>query len=113
MPARQNVVKHETPTLQGDDSFVLIRRPTMGELDEIRKEVTDTNDTDAQLKLGEKMIAKFIVNWNWVDDAGNPLPPPSHEGVMSMLTDVEVKYILDLFLPDEAAAGIAKKKSNS
>lgn len=61
--------------------------------------------TDDLLSFADKQLSKFIIEWNWVDDDGNPLPQPKEDyKVMGKLYTHEYSFIMSLFNPDENAA---------
>jgi hypothetical protein len=61
--------------------------------------------TDDLLSFADKQLSKFILEWNWVDDDGNPLPQPKDDyKVMGKLYTHEYSFIMSLFNPDENRA---------
>lgn len=61
--------------------------------------------TDDLLNFADKQLSKFILEWNWVDDDGNPLPQPKDDyTVMGKLYTHEYSFIMSLFNPDENRA---------
>lgn len=121
MPQRQSVVKVPTPEAQGDDSWVCVRKLTVKERGQARKMANDlidkalaTEDMAASGKnpsLYDQLRAQktgaglqgdtermtldlfrdHIVEWNWVNDDGEPLPQPKDDpAVFDRLLDNEV-----------------------
>lgn len=99
MPQRLNLNRVETPKVQGDDSYVVVRKISgkmgfrlmamsakvrEGEADvELTREIADT-------ALGQ------VREWNWVDDDGEPLPVPSKiEEPLETLTLEEIMEIVN------------------
>jgi len=101
MPKRRNVVRVMTPEVQGDDSFVVVQKLTVGEAREVlrdgqlrtkaaRKQMQAAGDDEQDRRMTQEIIdadaamenidwavrrfAGHIKEWNWVDDDGQPLP---------------------------------------
>lgn len=113
MPARQPD-RIATEALQGEGSYVVLRRPTHGEIKQtaaLRRKVRDDflKALEAYSKNGQKgerpeldeialnlqELASYVVEWNWVDDKGVALPVPTKEdwSVMYQLTDEEAALL--------------------
>lgn len=83
MPTRISIVTIPTP-VQGDDAWVKIKRPTVGEMEEMyeryRIAVTPSQSPengggiDPQVAMRDELLNRFVQEWNWVDDDGLPLP---------------------------------------
>ena len=135
MPKRNNVKRIESPDLQGEDSYVVIRTVEWGvskqlkprmrvaedhvnrkqklldrasealdEASDDQKETAQAAVEAAQIALDEaesKLIAitedlvkKNFVEWNWVDDDGNPFDNPSQNSeVLDRLSADEVEFL--------------------
>ena len=135
MPKRNNIKRVESPDLQGEDSYVVIRTVEWGvskqlkprmrvaedhvnrkqklldrasealdEASDDQKEAAQAAVEAAQIALDEaesKLIAitedlikKNLIEWNWVDDDGNPLDSPSQNGnVLDRLSSDEVEFL--------------------
>lgn len=90
MPQRQNVKRIESGPVQGDDSFVTLRRPTMRQAQEIGEKWTQWGDSE---RVGA--LAPMVEEWNWVDDAGAPLPQAREQPEIILdLTDLELRFIV-------------------
>jgi hypothetical protein len=103
MPKRQNTRTIQTPDLQGEDSFVVMRRLTVGEVRALRKKArTITKDDDqveVSIEISSDTLADCVLKWNWVDDNGEPLPQPHHNvDVFDILTDEEFGFLGDTLL---------------
>lgn len=58
--------------------------------------------TDDLLNFADMQLAKFIIEWNWVDDDGNPLPQPKNDfTVLGKLYTHEYSFIMRLFNPED------------
>lgn len=92
MPERQRVRKLPSPAVQGADSWVQIKAITVGEAKRLQRlSGADESEVDA---ASRKLMSEYVLDWNWVDDVGNPLPKP-HENpdVFDFLTPAEVQFI--------------------
>ena len=104
MPKRLNTRKFTSEVVQGDDSWVVLKRATMGEGKEAGRLNTDIPiDGDggpdrANLRSDRNnvFLANRVVEWNWVDDAGTPLPQPKDDpNIVDSLTDLEIDWLID------------------
>lgn len=109
MPARQHVQRLPTPDIQGDDSWVEISRPTVGDIEELMAELPDDslNGTDktqnilSNLAATKRLISKHVLDWNWVDDNGAALDiPTEHPDIISQLTDAEMLFLVQALTYD-------------
>lgn len=84
MPKRQNVKRLVSAAIQGDDSWVEVRKPTVKEA----REMAGIG--------GNESLARIVLGWNWVDDEGGPLPQPKDDpNVFELLTADEITFIND------------------
>lgn len=111
MPQRKSVVKHITTAAQGDDSWVIMQRPTVGQMKLAQRAVAASaklsqDEKDAQsFEVGMQVIKDCVLEWNWVDGNGKPLDQvPANPDVVDELTDQEVIVLMKLFNPDEEEA---------
>lgn len=85
MPQRQRVKQVKSEAVQGADSWVKIRKPTVAEAREMLKDPEGTS-----------RLQNVVLAWNWVDDDGNPLTQPSEDAaVFEQLTADEITFIND------------------
>lgn len=106
MPKRQNLRRFPSEEVQGEDSYVVVSRLTVGEAreaDRLRK----ADDTDS-FEAISKFYRDHVHAWNWVDDDGEPLPLPKDDpAVIDMLTDREFEFVA------ECLAGSEEERKNS
>lgn len=91
MPKRQNVRTIKTDDLQGENSYVIMRRMTVGE---IRSISSDRPDGATAIEVSAEILSTHVTEWNWVDDDGEPLPSPAgNVEVLNRLTDEEFQFL--------------------
>lgn len=105
MPQRQSTTRVDASAVQGDGAYVVLRRLTLGEIRTLRAE-TGKEGSD-MFTITEDMIRERIVEWNWADDSGAPLPQPgAHPEVFDSITDEELTFLAS------AIAGSAEARKN-
>lgn len=88
MPTRTKARLIKVPTpIQGGDAYIVVKSPTWGQLIDLDRGAQE-RDWGA---LG-RVLASLIVEWNWVDEDGSPLPLPSSGG-LGMLSIDEVNAL--------------------
>lgn len=101
MPKRQTVRRFDAKEVQGEDAFVVVSSVKVKEIRVLRQMGTDSEDFDA-FEEGLKLIAKHVIDWNWVDDEGKKLPVPSKEhSVVDELTQEEVSFLTDKMMGED------------
>lgn len=110
MAQRLSVQRFDSPDIQGDDSYVCIIRPTVKQMKSAmetlkpngREELSEAEKNAINLDAALKILEENIVEWNWVDEMGEPLPlPRTDPSVMDGLTDMEVQFLAALIKPNE------------
>lgn len=92
----------ETPSVQGEGSFIVVKPVSYSMRKKARSYISNKqvvakdqgNVFDEELKLTEEMIFTSVVEWNWTDDAGEPLPLPRKSEDLDLLTIDEVDLIV-------------------
>jgi hypothetical protein len=97
---------------QGDDAFVKLRMPTTEEINAFQRISAEQSGTLDELEsAAREHIAKFILEWNYVDDDGAPLPQPhNNPDVFEQILGVEFQHIYAAWLGKDTATKAAKKK---
>lgn len=94
---RQSRLKRIVGGPQGEDAFVEILLPTVGEikaLQKLVKEVTEGDQNDVNLDTNNKYLVEHIMNWNWVDDEEVAFPTPRQDvSVLDKLTIEETLFL--------------------
>lgn len=91
---RRGVRRVDSSAVQGDGTWVDIKAMTWGEVKAIRAEAKDADD-EARIGMSDDRLRAQILDWNWVDFDGEPLPTPLEDpSVIDALTDEEVGWLL-------------------
>jgi hypothetical protein len=103
MPQRNIFFKLDTTPVQGEGSFVRIRKFLVSDFERSNKiareqksaaERGDYAEFDRLESEAGQIIADALEEWNWVDDEGQPLPQPKGKPqILSMLTVEEREFI--------------------
>lgn len=104
MPARQNVKTIPTPAVQGDDSWIKIKAMTVEQFNRnqaiLRQAQQPDADAEALDSLATELFAEVVLDWNWVDEEGKPLPKPNgNPEVFGTLTMMELLTIGEALRP--------------
>lgn len=104
MAKRQNTRKIPSVEVQGEDSFVTVRKVTWAQVIESQKKVLAAGTADdapptldavlANDTAIREMLRTNVIGWNWVDDDGRPLPLPHDEGSFNLLSLDEVTFLV-------------------
>jgi len=94
MPKRLYKHTYDSSAVQGEDSFVTITALTVKEIRAAR------SDKDQNFfEFGLQIIQEHVLDWNWVNNAGEPLPSPSdNPDVVDELTENEATFLANLFI---------------
>ena len=88
--ARKLTHRHDSKAVQGEGTWVELRKLTMGEMKRIGQDV----DAEGNIPFSERKIRECVTAWNWTDEDGNALPIPSEdEAVLDALTSDEFDYL--------------------
>lgn len=111
-PRRQRVRRHDASKVMGPGAFVVIKAITMEDAQriedaskppEMQEGMTQEDweicleQHEAKMKsLNYEAMAITVMEWNWVDDDGQPLPQPAdNPAVFAKLTAEEIEFIAD------------------
>jgi len=104
MPRRLSVKRHSTEEVQGEESYVVLSSVKVREIRKLRKMSADETDDDSAFEGGIALLAKHLVDWNWVDDDDQPLSLPKDDiEVMDELTEEESRFLVNLMIGAEEA----------
>lgn len=62
-----------TDELQGEKSFIALKRLTYGERNEAIRKIKEFEGKDL-LDFYLSAINEFVIDWNWQDEQGEPIP---------------------------------------
>jgi hypothetical protein len=83
----------DSAEVQGEGSFVLLKRPSWSEM---RKYMEGKIDAEDLTVYGKQYLQMTVLDWNWVDDNGNPLPKPSdNPDVIDQLSIEESTFLMN------------------
>ena len=100
MPKRKSVNKFDAKEIQGEGAFVKVSAVKVQQIRELR-EGSGEEGFD-YFEEGLKLVAAHVVDWNLVDDEGDPLPLPADiPEVIDELTEDEASWIVDRLLGNE------------
>jgi hypothetical protein len=92
MAQRVSTRKVLSDEVQGEGSFVMLRALPYSMISQRVK--VDQEDFKQVLAFNETFLASVVVDWNWVDDAGEALPLPADDpGVVEKLVIPEFQFI--------------------
>lgn len=98
MPKRRTVKEVDASEVQGEGAIVVISGVKVKEIRRIRTLANSEKDVD-EFEMGLELVAKHIIDWNWVDDAGERLPTPKEDpSVIDELTDEEAVFLTQLLI---------------
>ncbi len=95
MATRQSTVRVSSEEIQGEGSYVVLRYMKFGLVLEAMEKTEGKSNPKDEKEYTLKLLRDAVVEWNWVDDNGAPLPLPS-EGleIESLLTN-EVVWLVE------------------
>ena len=96
MPQRQGTRTIDSKEVQGEGSWVEMRRPKGRDIKEaMRKSREDAEDAGGMKTYTDSMdlLRAHTLEWNWVDDNGKPLAQPTDPDVFDELTDDEIRFL--------------------
>lgn len=95
MPERKSKRRAESTEIQGEDSYVVFRALTSGEIKTLTERPEGEEEKAASERIGRQSLALRILEWNWVDEAGAPLALPRDDlGVLDGLLEHEMNWLL-------------------
>ena len=84
--------------VMGEGSYAVISSPSISDLrkiTEMSNGKAENVEGDNALEIGKMILEEMILEWNWVDDDGEPLPlPKDHPDGMDILNLQETMFLL-------------------
>lgn len=95
MPKRvyKSQIKVDSEKVQGEDSYVVIKRPTWADFEAAMNGAGSVEDA-GEIDVGKKLIENLVVDWNWVDDDDQPLPAPNPD-IIRALPFQEIQFLIE------------------
>ena len=91
-PKRKRVRQIPSTEVQGEGSWVIVAMMTVAEIRESRK-ASKAKGAD-RFELSVAVLKSHVMEWNWVDDDGNPLPQPKDDpSVIDRLVEFETVFL--------------------
>ena len=85
-----------TVEVQGEDSFVVVRPPKWGLLRKAQQQSKADDAAAAGVTFAADLICASVVEWNWTDDEGLPLPlPKNNPEIIDELDADEVAFLVE------------------
>jgi len=122
MAERKGARRIETTDLQGEGSYVIVRTLTYGQRRVARGMFLRANGgqlptkrEDLDIKIDERylqdnddftaqLLTQNVIEWNWVDEKGGPLPLPMDDpAIIDGMTDEEVGFLVRMINPTPTA----------
>ena len=106
MPKRQSTRSVPSDAVQGENSYVKLRQVSYRLIMEAQSKKDDKNVTQQEGdEYANRLLKEAVVEWNWVDDDGQPIPSPRDENFdLGDLLVNEVEFLLE-----EITGGIERK----
>lgn len=87
------VVTIPSDAVQGEGSWVKVRAITHGQAKELQR-LAQAGDLAAIQAASDPLLMAHIVDWNWADETGVPLPLPKNDPtVLDRLLEVETDFL--------------------
>jgi hypothetical protein len=119
MAKRQSIYVINSPDIQGEGSWIKVKRVEYGEAKKVNRQLrlmkrekeqaaagagngrSEDEVQDALTAYNDAWIAEHLLDWNWVDDEGVPLPAPSKDPTVLDRLDVQEMAFIDEVLTGE------------
>jgi hypothetical protein len=93
MPQRKSVRTVDASEVQGEGAYVKVSAVKVKEIKELR--AARTKDSLDSFQGGLDLVSAHVLEWNFVDDEGEPLPQPAEKPeVVDELTEEEATFIV-------------------
>ena len=82
--------KIDSSSVQGEGSFIELKRITYGERREVIAKIQELEDNDTLFAFYLEKVKEFVLDWNWQDENGVPIPL----GEFELLMPEELSFIV-------------------
>lgn len=100
MAKKTRLFRYDSEAVQGEGSFVTMRKPSWGMMRKATAEMADKSEQEAGLAMMGELLPGLITAWNWTDVEGELLPLPKDRP--EVIDDLEVEEAM--FLVEKASA---------
>lgn len=100
MAKKTRLFRYDSEAVQGEGSFVTMRKPSWGMMRKATAEMADKSEQEAGLAMMGELLPGLITDWNWTDVEGELLPLPKDRP--EVIDDLEVEEAM--FLVEKASA---------
>jgi hypothetical protein len=83
-----NTFRADAATVQGEGAYVVLRKASWGQTQKLQQAKPEES-----VGLIPEVLAECVAEWNWVDEAGAPLPLPKQAGIAALSVD-EVSFLV-------------------
>lgn len=98
MPQRMNTLRADATPVQGDGAYVVLRKASWGQTQRLQQAAPEES-----VGLIPEVLAECVAEWNWVDEAGAPLPLPHEAGIAALSVD-EVAFLVQALVATQPGA---------
>jgi len=90
---RKSVVKLDSNKVQGVGTWVKVSKMTVGEI----MDVDTLSEEEGKIQYSTRMLKEHVMEWNWTDDEGKPLPQPKDDPAqLENLTQDEFQFLCEV-----------------
>lgn len=107
MSTRKSTFQVSSDVVQGEGSYVLFHQLSFGTVMEAVQKQGATANPASDKEFTQKLLRDAIIEWNWVDDSGAPLPTPAKGLAIENLLTSEIMWLV------EQITGKAQAKNSS
>lgn len=111
MAKRRSISREKCFAVQGEGSWVKIRKLSFGQVAKIQNMDEDEMSKEAETEMLMELVKTQVVEWNWVDDDGEPMSIPSELEDFNAMTAEEFNFLLNIIL-DGIGEVETKKRAN-
>jgi hypothetical protein len=92
MAKRNSTKQVDSEAVQGEGSHVVLRRVKVGAWRKLKERTAELKADNFAIDL--ETIQDHVIEWDWVDDDGKPLPLPSDGSIDDLDLTIEEKSFL-------------------
>ena len=93
MSKRPTTIKVDASSVQGEGAYIIFKRLTWGERRDYLKKYIALETPEERSKSSLQFLLDHLVDWNWVDEKGDPLPLPKNAKGEAALYEEEGNFL--------------------